>query len=82
MVSFYGHRWELYNLAEDRFEQDDVASQHPDLVKELSARWHELAKDKDRQPAKNRKPVDDQPAQNTNREWHRPELVQDWNSYR
>ena len=32
-------KWELYNLAEDRTETNDLAAQHPDKVKELEAAW-------------------------------------------
>jgi len=81
VVSFYENRWELYNLATDRNEQNDLASEYPELVKELSERWHELAENKDQLAEKDRSPVKDTPATNTHREWHRPELVKDWEPY-
>lgn len=31
--------WELYNLAEDRTEQHNLAATHPDRVESLAARW-------------------------------------------
>lgn len=31
--------WELYNLAADGTETTDLAAKHPDLVKDLSAKW-------------------------------------------
>jgi len=34
---------ELFNLAEDIGEQNNLASQHPDKVKELRARYDRLA---------------------------------------
>lgn len=34
--------WELYNLATDRGESNDLAAQDPDRVKRMSARWQEL----------------------------------------
>lgn len=37
--------WELYNLAADRMEQQDVAAEHPDRVKEMSEEWLKWAKD-------------------------------------
>ncbi len=77
-ASFYGSRWELYNLAEDRFEQNDLAGEHPALVKELSERWYEMAEFTDLLPEKKRGPLMDQPASNTHREWHRPELTKSW----
>jgi arylsulfatase len=81
LVSFYGHRWELYNLSEDRMEQHDLASEFPDLVSELSERWYLLAEEKDRVPEKWRTPVKDAPAPLTWREWHRPELTREWQPY-
>ncbi len=32
--------WELYNLANDRSESDNLAAEHPQVVKELSGEWH------------------------------------------
>ena len=34
--------WELYNLREDRSEQHDLASSHPDQVRAMAERWEEL----------------------------------------
>ena len=78
LVNFYGFRWELYNLAEDRFEQHDLAAIHPDRVKAMSERWYELAEHKDRLPEKFRKPVKEESPPITWKEWHIPELVEDW----
>ena len=33
--------WELYNLAEDRSEMNNLATQNPEKAKELSAKWNE-----------------------------------------
>ncbi|MGB0369931.1 MAG: arylsulfatase [Opitutales bacterium] len=57
IVSFYGHKWELYNIAEDRFEQYNLSDVHPERVKAMAARWHTLAEHKDRLPIKQRKPA-------------------------
>ncbi len=35
--------WELYNLAEDRCEMNNLASQHPDRVEKMVAEWNEWA---------------------------------------
>ena len=35
--------WELYNLKRDRTEKHDLASQHPDRVKELAGKWNDWA---------------------------------------
>ncbi|QNN42169.1 arylsulfatase [Pedobacter roseus] len=37
--------WHLYNIKSDRTELNDVAAQHPDKVKELTAKWQALAKE-------------------------------------
>jgi arylsulfatase A-like enzyme len=39
LVAAKGDPWELYNLAEDRAEQTNLAIQMPDKVKELEAVW-------------------------------------------
>ncbi len=52
-------RWELYNLAEDRTELNDLAAQHPERVKAMAAQWHEIAKNQERLPASQLKPVKD-----------------------
>ena len=81
VVSFYGSQWELYNMASDRVEQVDLAWKYPGLVEELSSLWHQMAEQTDLLPEEFRRPVKEIPASNTNREWHRPELVQDWKSF-
>lgn len=57
LVSARGGPWELYDLHKDRTELDDLASQQPDQVKELSQLWHKVAKETDRLPERQRKPV-------------------------
>jgi arylsulfatase len=78
LVSFYGSRWELYDLEHDRFELNDLFSVYPDKVRELSAQWHYMAEHTDMLDEKHRMPVSDLPASNTRREWHRKELVEGW----
>ena len=36
--------WELYDLKHDRCEMKNVASQHPEMVAELTARWNSVAR--------------------------------------
>lgn len=81
LVSFYGNRWELYNMVEDRVEQNDLAGQYPDRVKQMSLRWYEMAEQTDLLPEKDREPVKDLPSPNYRAEWHRPELVKDWQPF-
>jgi arylsulfatase A-like enzyme len=37
-------KWELYNIASDRTEINDLAKLHPDLVKKMSDHWAQWAK--------------------------------------
>ncbi len=39
LVKEYPGAWELYDMEQDRTETHDIADQHPDLVKELSAQY-------------------------------------------
>jgi len=78
LVSFYGSSWELYQLARDRFEQHDLAGDHPELVDELSALWHRMAASTDLLTEPERKPVSEYPASNRHPEWHRPWLTENW----
>jgi arylsulfatase A-like enzyme len=37
--------WELYDMEADRSETTNLAKQHPDIVKTLTAKWDKIAKD-------------------------------------
>ena len=37
--------WELFDLSTDRCEQDNLAAQQPDRVREMEAKWIELEKE-------------------------------------
>jgi arylsulfatase A-like enzyme len=39
LVALENQPWRLYDIAADRTEQHDLASEKPELVKELSAKW-------------------------------------------
>lgn len=43
LVSKHPGPWELYNLADDRAETNDLAKRHPDRVRDLSTRWQTWA---------------------------------------
>ncbi|APZ96853.1 arylsulfatase [Fuerstiella marisgermanici] len=58
-VSARGGRWELYNLAEDRSELNDLASSKKGLVTGLSELWDRAADTVDHAPKKFRRPVKD-----------------------
>jgi arylsulfatase A-like enzyme len=44
LVGVHDRDWELYDLAADRTEMNDLAAKHPEKVKELAAQWEEWAK--------------------------------------
>lgn len=44
LVSKYMEEWELYDMEADRTELRDLASERPDLVRELYRQWQEWAK--------------------------------------
>ena len=44
LVSSYPNGWELYDMAADRVERDDLASQNPNIVEKLSKEWDAWAK--------------------------------------
>ena len=58
-VSARGGRWELYNLADDRTELNDLAKSHPKRLTQLRKLWHEVAENVDQAPKKLRKPASD-----------------------
>jgi arylsulfatase len=78
VVSFYGSKWELYNIANDRVEQNDLADKYPERVQEMSERWHKLATEKDRLTGKKADPVSDKQASHAQGSWHSPKAVADW----
>ncbi len=51
-VSAMGGKWELYNLANDRSELHDRASELPQLTSELGQLWMQVAKEVDQAPAR------------------------------
>ncbi len=78
VVSFYGKRWELYNIATDRCEQHDLALQHPEKVKSLSKRWHELAENTVHLGPGARKPVSTEAAVHARGTWHNIKVADAW----
>lgn len=78
VVSFYGQKWELYNVAEDRTEQNNLASQHPERSKELAALWHKVAEEVDKAPERQRKPSSDQPGSDSKSSWHKDGIHSKW----
>ena len=44
LVSTYADGWELYDMATDRVERNNLAARHPDVVRALAAEWDAWAK--------------------------------------
>jgi len=57
LVSFRGGAWELFHVPTDRTETNNVAAGHPDVVKRMIKKWHEMAEQVLHAPEKSRKPV-------------------------
>ncbi|MEM9645265.1 MAG: arylsulfatase [Planctomycetota bacterium] len=61
LVSYRGGPWELYNLAIDRSETNDLIADEPDRFQAMKQRWFEVAREIDRLPEKRLRPVKDKP---------------------
>ena len=59
LVSAKAGRWELYDLAKDPTELNDLSGDHPERVKKMSTEWFRVAKDVDRLSGRQLKPVTD-----------------------
>ncbi len=57
LASARGGPWELYDMAADRSELDDLSGENPQLATELKELWHYVGRDVDGLPAKLRNPV-------------------------
>jgi len=68
-VSFRSEAWELYNLADDRTERNDVAEDHPDRLQEMVRRWTQMTQDVLHAPASAYRPVVEARLPHTHREW-------------
>ena len=55
-------RWELYNMAADPTEQNNLAARLPEKVEVLKAMWWKVAAEDERLPANLKKPCADKPA--------------------
>ncbi len=57
LVSAKGGKWELYDMEKDRTELIDLSNENPKLVQEMSKKWFEIAKNKERLKDKGLTPV-------------------------
>ncbi|MEL6106039.1 MAG: arylsulfatase [Planctomycetota bacterium] len=73
LVSFQSAAWELYNVAQDRSELIDLATQEPDRLREMVKNWHDIAEEVLRLPKRLNAPV--------NRESKRPHRHREWTRF-
>jgi arylsulfatase len=78
LVSFYQHQWELYNIAKDRLEQNDLAVKYPKRVEIMKKRWYELAKGAGMTSNRDVGLVKDEASSGSQGSWHNSEKVADW----
>ncbi len=69
LVSFQSAEWELYNVAEDRSERNNLAGAEPERLKAMIAMWHDMAKNVLHAPANSRTPVKESVLPHRHREW-------------
>lgn len=73
LVSFRSKAWELYNLAEDRTETNNLADQHPEILQSMVKEWHRMAKEEVFATELEQQPVSDQGP---------PHIHPGWNPYK
>lgn len=78
LVSFYGARWELYNLARDRGEQQDLAAAEPARVEAMARSWHIWAEETEGLAARLREPAGPDASPEAREDWHQPEVWKSW----
>jgi len=69
LVSFRSKAWELYNLADDRNETNNLAQQHPEIVKRMAKEWHRMAKEEVLATEREQRPVSSEGPPHIHREW-------------
>ena len=68
-VSFRSQPWELYNIASDRTELNDLAEKHPERLAGMVQRWTTMTKDVLAAPSRAYGPVADQATGHVHPEW-------------
>ena len=70
LVSFQSAAWELYNVAEDRTELNDLAAQEPEQLNKMIRLWNEMTEDVLHAPARAFAPVNgESKLPHQHREW-------------
>lgn len=69
LVSFRSKAWELYNLAEDRAETNNLAAEHPEIVERMAAEWHRMAKEEVLATEAEQRPVSDEGPPHIHTQW-------------
>ena len=69
LVSYKSQPWELYHIATDRTELNDVAAKNPEIVERMVKQWHDMTANVLMGSAADNKPVATEATPHTNREW-------------
>ena len=68
-VSFRSEAWELYNMAEDRTELNDLAATEPERLATMIEKWTEMSRDVLHAPSRAYAPTTKAQPVHSNREW-------------
>ena len=69
IVSFKSEAWELYNVAEDRTELNDLAAKEPERLAAMVKKWTQMSRDVLHAPERTYAPTGKPQPVHTNREW-------------
>ncbi len=69
IVSFKSEAWELYNVAEDRTELNDLAAQEPERLAAMVEKWTQMSRDVLHAPERSYAPTGKAQPVHINREW-------------
>lgn len=69
IVSFKSEAWELYNVAEDRTELNDLAAQEPERLAAMVEKWTQMSRDVLHAPERSYAPTGKAQPVHSNREW-------------
>lgn len=69
LVSFQSEHWELYNVADDRSELNDLAEVYPERLNAMIATWEDMTKNVLHAPKKSYSEVSESTGTHRHREW-------------